>query len=65
MNNTSKVLVALAAGAVAGAVLGILFAPARGEETRGTIIKKGKQFAEDISNKFKSAADSMKEEAFN
>ncbi len=65
MNNTSKVLVALAAGAVAGAVLGILFAPAKGEETRDTIIKKGKQFAEDISNKLKSAADSMKEEAFN
>jgi gas vesicle protein len=65
MNDTSKVLVALAAGAAVGAVLGILFAPAKGEETRGTLIKKGKELAEDISSRFKCAAENMKEEAFN
>jgi gas vesicle protein len=67
MDNTAKVLIALAAGAAAGAVLGILFAPAKGTETRDNIIKKGKEFADDMSKKFKGMKENCKEteEAFN
>lgn len=67
MNNTTKLFVALAAGAVAGIVLGILFAPAKGEETRTNLKKKGKAFAEDIAVKFKNMKTgcSETEEAFN
>ncbi|HEX6913624.1 MAG TPA: YtxH domain-containing protein [Chitinophagaceae bacterium] len=65
MNNTAKVLIAAAAGAVAGIALGLLFAPAKGEETRDTILKKGKEFADDIARQFKGAKENIKEEAFN
>lgn len=61
MNNTAKVLIALAAGAAAGAVLGILFAPAKGEETRENLKKKGKQFADEITQKFKGMKEKCKE----
>lgn len=67
MNNTAKVLIAAAAGAAAGAILGILFAPARGKETRENILKKGKEFAEDVSKKFRETMNHSKEkeQAFN
>jgi gas vesicle protein len=40
----------LLVGAAAGAVLGILFAPARGSETRRTLARKGEEYAEDLKN---------------
>lgn len=61
MNNTAKVLIALAAGAAVGAALGILFAPAKGEDTREDLMKKGKKFADDIAEKFRKAKENMKE----
>jgi gas vesicle protein len=61
MNNTAKVLIALAAGAAAGAIMGILFAPAKGEETRENIMKKGKSFADDMAKKFKDLKGDCKE----
>lgn len=65
MNNTSKIIIAAAAGAVAGAILGILFAPAKGKETRENIRKKGKQLADDIAEKFRNATAAGKEESLN
>ena len=65
MNNTSKVLLALAAGTVVGAALGILFAPAKGEDTRENIVRKGKEFAEDLTKKFRCTEENVKHEAFN
>lgn len=68
MNNTAKILIGIAAGAAAGAVLGILFAPAKGEETRDNIMQKGKAFADELNKKFKAAKENcckQTEEALN
>lgn len=65
MNNTYKLLIALAAGTVVGATLGILFAPAKGEDTRENIFRKGKELADDLTKKFKCAEENIKQEAFN
>jgi gas vesicle protein len=40
MNTTGKVLVGMLSGAAAGAILGILFAPDKGKETRRKIAQK-------------------------
>lgn len=63
MNNTAKLIIVAAAGAAIGAALGILFAPAKGEETRENIWKKGREFADDIANKF-SQGKEKKQETF-
>lgn len=52
MNNTTKIIAAFAAGAVAGAALGILFAPAKGSETRQKLSEEGKKVADTVKNKF-------------
>lgn len=55
MKSSSKILIALGLGALAGTVLGILFAPDKGSATR----KKISDAAEDYTNKIKSAKDSF------
>jgi gas vesicle protein len=50
--STGKTLLGLAAGLAAGAVLGILFAPAKGKDTRNKISKKGEKIVEDLKTKF-------------
>lgn len=57
MNNRTKVVVALAAGVVVGAMLGTLFAPAKGEETRKKVSEEGKKMAEALKNKYREAKD--------
>lgn len=51
MNKNGKILVAVAAGIAAGAVLGILFAPDKGTETRNKWKKKGKKIAAEVKEK--------------
>jgi len=43
MNRTAKIITAFAAGAAAGALLGVLFAPAKGSDTREKIKDKAKK----------------------
>ncbi len=61
---TSNVLVAFLAGAVAGGVVALLFAPASGEETRRKIkdsIKKAKDRASEELERAKEFAETRKE----
>ena len=52
MNDTTKILIAFAAGTVVGTALGILFAPDKGAETRRKIAEEGKKIAGAMKNKF-------------
>ena len=50
--NSGKVFVGVLAGFAAGAVLGILFAPDKGSDTRKKIAKKGTDTIDGIKDKF-------------
>ena len=62
MKNISKTLVALGAGLVVGGVLGILFAPDKGSETRKKISDTGKKLADKITHKVKPGKEKLEEE---
>lgn len=61
MKNGSKVLIALAAGLAAGAILGVLFAPDGGKETRKKIVDSGK----DLVDSGKDLFDGAKKKIYN
>ena len=52
MNKSGKILAAVAVGIAAGAVLGILFAPDKGSETRKKLNKKSKKIVDEVKEKF-------------
>ena len=56
---TGKVALGLLAGLAAGAVLGILFAPDKGTNTRKKIMSKGEEYADDVKEKFNEAVDAI------
>ena len=62
MKNTSKILIALGAGVAIGAVLGVLFAPDKGSETRHKIAEGGKKFADNFNRKIKLGKEKLQEE---
>jgi gas vesicle protein len=57
MNNTSKILIALGTGVLAGAILGILFTPDKGSEIRRKINEQGKKIADDVQGKFRKGKE--------
>jgi gas vesicle protein len=59
MNNSGKIIAAAAAGIAAGAVLGILFAPDKGSETRKKITDQGKKLADDVKSRIKNGKEKM------
>ncbi len=59
--SSGKVVVALLAGVAAGAALGILFAPAKGSETRKELTGKGEELKESIKEKFNEFLDDIAE----
>jgi gas vesicle protein len=50
--SSGKLVLGLLAGIAAGALAGILFAPAKGSRTRKRILKKGEDYADVLKEKF-------------
>jgi len=61
-NNTGKLLGAILAGAAIGGILGILFAPDKGSETRRKISSKGQDLSDSVKDKFTAIANKFKKE---
>lgn len=57
MSSKGKVLAAVAAGIAAGVVLGILFAPAKGADTRKKISDEGKKMADGLKDTFRKGKE--------
>ncbi|MES2798015.1 MAG: YtxH domain-containing protein [Bacteroidota bacterium] len=56
---TSKILLGVLAGAVAGTVVGMLYAPEKGSQTRRQILDKGDDYAEGLKNKLEALVVSL------
>jgi gas vesicle protein len=61
-NNTGKLVGALLLGAAIGGALGILFAPAKGLETRRKLSAKGEDLTDAVKDKFNDFLDEIKTE---
>lgn len=57
--NTGKVALSLLAGVAIGAVLGVLFAPAKGAALRRKIHRMGEKEADVLKDKYSEFADKM------
>lgn len=49
--NTGKAITGILAGIASGLVLGVLFAPQKGKDTRKKMIRKGEDFADAIDDR--------------
>lgn len=59
--SNSKAALGFLAGAAAGAILGILFAPDSGTETRRKISKKTSDVSDSLKNSFNDFVDGLKQ----
>jgi gas vesicle protein len=59
--SSSKLLSGILIGAAAGAILGVLFAPDKGTETRKKIAAKGGDLKDSIRNKFNELGEAISE----
>lgn len=57
--NSGKILLGVLAGVAAGALIGVLLAPDKGEETRKNIIGKGDDLADGLKSKFSDLVNSI------
>lgn len=60
--SSSKVLTGIIAGFAAGAVVGVLFAPDKGEVTRERIAEKSKDLSEDVKKRYNEVAETVNEQ---
>jgi len=61
-NNSGKLVSALLLGAAVGGLLGILFAPDKGSETRKKISSKGNELTDSVKEKFGEFVDKFKKD---
>lgn len=59
--SAGKIFASILAGAAAGAVLGILFAPDKGTETRRKIAEKGSDLAGSVKDTYNDFSDTVSE----
>lgn len=59
MSKNSNILTTFIAGAAVGAVLGILFAPDKGSETRKKVSEEGKKMSDALKNRFNGMKEKM------
>jgi gas vesicle protein len=57
--SSGKVLLGVLAGVAAGALIGILFAPDKGTETRKKIVKKSEDYVDEVKEKFNGLIDDL------
>ncbi|RKD92015.1 YtxH domain-containing protein [Mangrovibacterium diazotrophicum] len=60
--SSGKVVLGMLAGLAAGAMLGILFAPDKGTETRRKIAEKGEDYLDDMKDKVNDLMDDLHEQ---
>lgn len=61
MKDSGKLLALLTAGFAAGAVVGILFAPDMGENTRSKIKEKAGEIGDELEKQYLSEIDKLKQ----
>jgi len=61
MNGSGKIVLGVLAGIAAGALLGILFAPDKGSDTRKKIVKKGEDLKDSLKEKYNEFVNSVNE----
>ena len=59
--NSSKILLGFVAGAAIGGILGVLFAPDKGEETRRKLAEKTADLSDSLRDKFGDFVDGVKD----
>ena len=60
---TDKIVLGILGGMAAGAMLGILFAPEKGKETRRKILRKSSDYTDQLKDKYDSLLESITENA--
>ncbi len=58
--SSGKLLLGVLAGVAAGALIGVLFAPEKGSDTRKKLSKKGGDYADDLKERFNGFLDEVK-----
>lgn len=61
MNKTAKIFIGLAGLFAAGAVLGALYAPDKGERTRRRIVRKGRRVYHSVNDTIEESRDALEE----
>lgn len=56
---SGKLVAGLLAGVAAGALIGVLFAPDKGTDSRHKIVQKGEDYLDSVKKKFNTLLDSI------